>query len=126
MSITKASGTFNQKRLSVIEENYIEKTYVSKNVKLSDEEFEKSPEKKKTQVKTNFVQNLTRLNLINLFIKHLKQVSGKYGRLGARQLKIINDVSTEESYSTIVQNEKSDVDYHNIFVKLIVMKLKKN
>ena len=120
MSTKKQSDVFNQKRLSIIEENNIEKTFNTKTEKNSDEEIELSPEKKKKQKRSDFISSFTRLNLINLFVKHLKLVSGKYGPLGAKQLKIINDVSTEESYCNIKHEEKSDIDTHNIFVKLIV------
>ena len=64
---------------------------------------------------------LMRLTFINLFIKNLKLASGKYGRLGGRQLKILNDLSTKDSEITREAQEigqKSIIQ--NTFAKIIV------
>jgi len=114
---SKQSGYLNQKTLGVIEEK-IERTQTSKSHKYLENDTDpllnlpNNPPSK-------FIKNFTKMNFINLFLKKLKFVSGKYGPLGVKQLKIINDVSTGEIYVSR-KEEKCNIDTQNIFVKLIV------
>ena len=103
--------------LSIIEEN-VEKSHFTKTFDNLKEEVLEFKEKKEK----NFVQNLVRINLINLFVKNLQRLSGKFGPLGNKQLKIINDVSTDINYNPKVDgDENSDLNRTNYLVKMIVI-----
>lgn len=106
--------------LSVINEN-VDQSHLIKTPN-NDEEKEVSlkmkKKKKKEQQKINFANHFMRLMIINIFVKNLKAKTGIYGKLGKKQLRILNDSST--FYEEILDEEEDDIDQNNIFVKLIV------
>lgn len=105
--------------LSVINENVDQSRLIKT---LNNEEKEVSlktkKKKKKDKQKINFANHFMRLMMINIFVKNLKAKTGIYGKLGKKQLRILNDSST--FYEEILDEEEDDIDQNNIFVKLIV------
>ena len=111
----QSNKSFQKSSLSIIDEK-LEKTHLTKKSEGIIEEELTNHHKKVTP---NFFQHIMRINLINLFLKNLKKLSGKFGPLGKKQLKIINDISTDYT-SLKEQDEDSTIDSHNILVQVIV------
>lgn len=110
----------SKKSLSIIEENP-EKSHHTNHTEAQNKKID--IEKKSGSLKLkerNFANDLIRISFINIFIKKLKLVSGKYGPLKNNQLRVINDITGQNINQNPEEEGNPVLDTNNILVRLIV------